>query len=583
MSRSMPAPALVLVAALVATAVASVSPQPAATAATTLYVDGKHGSDGNNGRSWGEAYRTINRAAREVPRGSAAAGWTIVVRGYVDYVYRERPVPGGYDRAGRTGEPLVFMADGWSPGASDYVKPIVSGALEAPQPGRSWQADASAGVWSTAWDAAPVGFDKVKPYSSAIFQNRTGFLWQHASLADLRNRSDSGDGGYWWDAGTDRLYVATRNGAAPGSVSIDVPTRMGFYFTGKDGAHHISVRGFVVQHTQMGITFHVGADQGSAYDNEGVANTPMSFGTSGRVTGSGVDFAVGNAFLRNVASHNTLQGFKVDAASRDTVICRNTVTHNALQGIKVQGPPNGSDPRITSGTEICHNVLAEQSVQRPGPQRADERPNGLTLTNGARGSYVHHNTIRGNGIGVQINQGGIGAPITGTVFNRNEVRGNNSVGLNLIDGAADHRSGTGSLQAAFNVYWGNDIGIRVHQGSTNKSFEHETVYANDSAGLLIGCDCAAPRTEVVLSASLVTHNGGYGIRIAPGQDVTLRHVGLPSNGLGSVRGSATKIKVNTRAAGYLSRDPGSPQFLKISPSSYQYTAGADGQPIGARY
>jgi hypothetical protein len=55
-------------------------------------VDGKHGSDNNGGRSWNDAYKTINFAARRVPGGSAAAGWTVLVRGYADYIYRERPV-----------------------------------------------------------------------------------------------------------------------------------------------------------------------------------------------------------------------------------------------------------------------------------------------------------------------------------------------------------------------------------------------------------------------------------------------------------------------------------------------------------
>jgi hypothetical protein len=561
----------------------SVTPPPAIGAGITLYVDGKHGSDSDSGLSWDHAFRTINRAARKVPRDSQAAGWMVVVRGYSDYVYRERPVPGAYDRAGTASNPLIFTAEGWAPGATNYVKPIVSGGLVAPKAGRSWQGDSTSHVWWTAWDAAPAGFDRSKPYSSAVFQNRTGFLWQHASLADLRNRASRGDGGYWWDSGAHRLYISTRRGVAPSSVTIDVPNYKGFYFAGSAGSRYISVRGFVVQHTSMGITFHLGADHNSAYDNVGVANVPMSFGTSGRTTSSGFDPAIGNVFLRNSASYSTLQGFKVDAGSQDTVICHNTIRHNALQGIKAQGPPNASDPRVTSGTEICHNLLADQSVKRPGPGRENERPNGLTLNNGARGTYVHHNTIRGNLIGVQINQGGVGAPIANTVFTRNEVHGNRAVGLSLRDGVNDRRSGTGSLHASFNLYWDNGIGIRAYEGSTNKTFEHETVYDNRTSGIFIGCDCASAPTEVTLRESLVTHNDGHGIRIMPGQDVRLQYVGMSANTSGAMTGSASKTHVNTRAAGYLSQDPSSDRFLQIATSSFQYTAGIDGDPIGARY
>ena len=563
-------------------AVPVVPATPATAAGVTLFVDGKHGSDKNDGRSWGEAFKTINHAARKIPHGTAAAGWTVVVRGYDDYLYRERPVPGAYDRAGTAGAPVVFTAEGWSPGADDYVKPIVSGALVAPRPGKSWQADSTNGVWSTAWTDKPGGFNAGKPYSAAVFQNRTGLLWQHGSLADLRGKARRGDGGYWWDNGANRLYVATRNGVAPGSVTIDVPVYMGFYFTGSAGARHISVRGFVVQHTSMGIQFHQGADYNSAYDNEAVGNIPMAFGTSGRATRSGFDPGTGNVFLRNTASWSTLQGFKVDAGSQDTVICDNVVTHNALQGIKVQGPNNGSDPRATSGTEVCRNVLALQNKRRPGAGRVDERPNGLTLTNGARRSNVHDNVIRNNTVGVQVNQGGIGSPISYTTFKRNQVFGNAGPGLSLRDGVAAARSGTGPWTASFNVYWDNEYGIRMHEGSTNKVFRHETVYDNRVAGILVGCTCG-PRSEMDVQESLVTHNGGYGISIAAGQTVRLRYVGVGSNKSGGVHGSASKYKLNTKSAGYLSRDPASSQFLQIATVSYQYTAGPNASPIGARY
>lgn len=576
--------ALLIALALTAWTVApAVRPAQTAAAGVTLFVDGKHGSDSNGGRSWGDAYKTINYAARRVPNGIAAAGWTVVVRGYTDYIYRERPVPGNYDRAGTANAPVVFTAEGWSPGATDYVKPIVSGAQVAPHSGNSWAPDSTNGVWSTSWGSAPSGFDRFKPYSSAIFQNRTGFMWQHASLADLRNRAGTGAGGYWWDDAANRLYVATRNGVAPGSVTIEVPTYMGFYFTGVAGSRYVSVRGFVVQHTSMGVTFHQGADHSSAWDNTAVGNTPMAFGTSGRATGSGFDAAVGNQFLRNSASYSTLQGFKVDAGSQDTVICNNTVSHNALQGIKVQGPNNSSDHRATYGTEICRNTMASQNVRRPGPDRADERPNGLTLTNGARGTNVHDNVIRGNTIGVQINQGGIGSPISNTIFKHNQVFGNTGAGLNLRDGVASAHSGTGLMTFSFNLYWDNQYGIRVNEGSTNKVFRHETVYDNRSSGIFIGCDCPSSRTEVDVQESLVSHNGGYGIRIAPAQTVRLKFVGTPSNKSGGVLGPATKYRMNSRPAGYLSRTPGSSQFVRIASVSYQYTAGPSASPIGARY
>jgi hypothetical protein len=430
-------------------------------------------------------------------------------------------------------------------------------------------------VWWTAWNSAPIGFDTRKPYSSAVYQDITTWLWQHASLSDLRNKAGRGKGGYWWDASADRLYVATKGNVAPGSVGIEVPTRQGFYFSHKFGATYISVRGFIVRHTGMGITFHLGADHSSALDNVAIGNTPMGFSTSGLRTSGGADLGVGNVFLRNVALANTLQGFKIDAGSKNTVVCGNSIRRNALQGIKIQGSDiAANDPRVTSGTEICNNLLAQQSTPRPG--RADERPNGLTISNGARDTFVHDNTIRDNLIGVQVNHRGVGSPVRNTRFVRNEVSHNRSAGLSLRDGVTRASWGSGSLFAAHNLYWRNGTGIVVASGSSNKTFEHETVFDSTGNGVEVG-------GRSTLRKSLATHNGRYGVLVTTGGRATLAYLGVPNNHSGGVSGSADKTAINMKPAGYLSRDPGDPDFLRIAHSSYQYTAGPHHTPIGARY
>jgi hypothetical protein len=548
--------------------------------ATTLYVDGKHGNDTNSGLSWSQAFRTINRAAREIPHDAAAAGWTVIVRGYTDYAYRERPVPGAYDRVGTAQAALVFMAEGWSPGATDYVKPIISGADRAPRPGQSWHSYAT-GVWWTSWSEKPSGFDRAKPYTGAVFQEMTTRLWQHASLSDLRQRAPTGRGGYWWDDAANRLYVATRRGVKPGSVSIEVPLRSGFYFTGRYGGRHISVRGFAIRHAAMAVAFHRGADYNSVLDVDAVGSTPMAFTTAGDPMRSGFDPAVGNQFLRTSASYGTLQGYKVDAGSRDTVICDSGAANNALQGIKVQGPADAGDPRITSGTEICRTLLVGQDTQRLGAGRGDEVPNGLTVSNGARGSYIHNNVIRGNTVGIQVNQRGDGGPVDHTRLFRNEIF-NNGTGLNLRDGVASRFYGSGSWLGRFNVYWHNGVGIYVATGSTNKTFEHETVYDSVHAGVQVGCTCGMT-ASITIRESLVTHSGSYGVLVAAGQHVRLSYVGLPMNRFGGVSGAATKDHVNTKRPRYLSLDSTSADFVRIGPSSFQYTAGPSSMPIGARY
>ena len=136
------------------------------------------------------------------------------------------------------------------------------------------------------------------------------------------------------------------------------------------------------------------------------------------------------------------------------------------------------------------------------------------------------------------------------------------------------------MTCSFNLYWDNRTGIRV-AGSTNKVFRHETVYDNrqrDPGRLRL----PAP-AEVDVSESLVSHNGKYGVLVASGQHVQLSHVGLASNHAGSVSGPATKSHLNTKRAGYLSLAATSADFLRIGSTSFQYTAGTGGQPVGARY
>ena len=106
-----PAALIVMLALLLAVAgtVATGPIQVASAAPQILYVDGKHGNDANSGLSWSEAFKTIYEAARSIPRYTAGAGWHVVVRGYTDYLYRGRPIPGGWNAYWR-----IFWRTPWS-------------------------------------------------------------------------------------------------------------------------------------------------------------------------------------------------------------------------------------------------------------------------------------------------------------------------------------------------------------------------------------------------------------------------------------------------------------------------------------
>ena len=576
--------ALALVVSLIVLGVAgSVGAAPTAAATTVLHVDGKHGNDANDGRTWADAVKTIYRAAQLVPHGSAA-GWTVLVRGYTDHVYAGRPAPGGYDRWGSAASPLVFQAEGWTPGGGGYVRPIVSGGRRLPTPGNGWTKTAWARVWSTPLASAPRGFDAGKPYQGALFQGTTSWVVQRANLDELRATAGDGRGGYWYDGATDRLYLVAKGGVDPRTVRIEIPHDNGFYFSGRHGAKYIEVRGFEVRHAAMGIAFVEGTDHSTAVDNVVTANSPVGIHTAGIVTSSGVNAAVGNRILRNVGSYNTVQAIKVGAGSQATTACDNDTSHNGLQGIKVEGPDGGAaDPRVTSDTLVCRHRSWGQNVR----QLEDDNDNGtgMTIESGAIRTRVENSSFWRNHVGVKVMQRTTaGLPVDDTVITHNRIWDNDRFGLSFRDGVLRAASGTGRVVASYNLYWGNETGIGVDPGSVNKVFRHETVDASTGAGIKVGCGCSSRAARVTITTSLATHNGTYGIYVLPGHHASVSYVGVPSNPSGGVKGSgATRTAVNTHPAGYLSLNEASANFLKVGHGSFQYTAGPDHSPIGASW
>ena len=122
----------------------------------------------------------------------------------------------------------------------------------------------------------------------------------------------------------------------------------------------------------------------------------------------------------------------------------------------------------------------------------------------------------------------------------------------------------------------------VSQASTNKTIAHATIHDNTGDGIRIGV-ANKTASKATVTDTLVTNNGGYGLWLVTGSSASVSYSGFSGNKLGSIKGSPTKTAVNTQAAGYLSTSPSNSKFLQISTSSYQYTAGHSGTPVGARY
>jgi hypothetical protein len=577
-----------LVSILCALVTAGALATPVRAAAPTFYVDGKVGSDSNNGLSAGAAFKTIAKAAFSVPAGSAGAGSKVLVKGYPDYVYRERPIPTGWGRTGTASAPIVFQALGYVASSTSYVKPIVSGADRAPAAGNRWTASSTSGVWYTPWSTAPFDFGKNGSSSlpTAIFQDTTTWLWEQPSLSALGGRAAKGKGGYWYDSTHDRLYVSAVStsgstaGTDPGGHQIDVPMRSAFLLDGRSGGDYVQVRGFEVRHSGNGIAYLYGADRGTVADNVLIGNIYMGISVSGYQSTSGPDPADGMTIWRNRGSWNTIELIKLTSGVTNASVCYNDASFNGLAGILVEGPPSGSSyTGKTSGVTLCSNKLHNHAYNPTGT--AYNNAAGALIQNGALSVTVRDNLVWGNDVGIHVTQGASNMPaMNGLAITRNQIWGNRRFGLYFLDGYRG--SGAGTATASYDLIWGNGIGVMVDRGSKNKTLSHETVYDNDGDGIKVGGYQVAP-ASVAITRSLVTGNGGYGLWLVTGNSASLSYTGFSGNARGNIAGSPSKTAVNTQAPGYLSTLTTSSNYLRIGTSSYQYTAGPGGTPIGAKY
>jgi hypothetical protein len=565
----------------VAVLVAAAAAPATHAAGDTLYVDGKNGSDNASGTSPQAALKTIAEAASRVPAGSAAAGWTISVKGYRDFIYRERPIPTDWGRRGTASARMTFQAEGYAPGSSaSYIRPIVSGADRAPRSGQGWTRHTT-GIWKTPWPDKPFAFGKYTGnIRTAIFQDTTTWLWEQSSLSALTDRAAAKLGGYFWSNGT--LYVSGKGTTDPTGTTIDVIMRNAFLFIGTNGDSGVAVRGFEVRHAANGIALTKGVDDSVVADNVLVGNLLMGIQTSGGQTSSGPDAAKRNTIARNSISRSTLQGIKVDEGSQDSSYCDNRVWANGLQGIKVQGPPGGTGyTGSTSGIKVCRNELRDHDFNPSGSQY--NNANGLSIANGARSVTAEGNRIVGNDVGVHITQEGNGMPaMTGILLRKNQIWSNRRFGINFYDGAYSTTGGSGSMRSEYDVIWGNGTGVMVARGTSNKTVLHATIHANTADGMRVG-ESGKAAASVTVSETIFTSNKGYGIWLVTGNKASVKYTGLSGNASGAIKGSPSKTAVNTQRVGYLSTNSSSSSFLRIPTSSYQYTAGPSRSPIGARY
>ena len=196
---------------------------------------------------------------------------------------------------------------------------------------------------------------------------------------------------------------------------------------------------------------------------------------------------------------------------------------------------------------------------------------------------VDSNKIAGNDVGIHITQEGSGLPrMDGVALKRNQISTNRRFGIYFFDGANGSSGGAGTMRSDYDVLWNNGTGIAVARASVNKSISHVTIHGSVVDGIKIG-EAGQTGGSATIRDSLITGSDGYGLWLVTGSRSTLSYTGFYDNLDGHIKGSPSKTGTNSQAPGYLSMSPSNASFLRISTSSYQYTAGPSGKPIGARY
>lgn len=556
--------ALLLVLASVATGTTS------AATSRTLYVDGKHGSDSAAGTSLAEAFRTVGKALREVYReGVGRVADRVVIVGYRDHVYHEANTGSVY-LPGTSSAPIIIEAAGY--GTADYVRPVISGATVVSRPGDPGWSRPDAGrypdVWQIAWTRPIPGYESsVHRYR----QERIFFDTSHPlvrpkatpTLADLQ----ATPGSQYWDG--KRLYVRLGVWSGPLATTdprqhtIEIPTYKGILIG--SGSAYVTIRGLSIRHTNMAIGLTGDAHHNTVVDVDASFNYGMGFWTASHH----------NVFRRVSGRRNTIQLIKLDKGAQYNLIEQATAVENLGQGVKLTGA-------TTAYNTIRQSTFADGMKVPKSAGQYGGYTQGVLLENGAHHNYIEDNTFRGMRRALYLYQ----TASTSKPLARNKVRRNlfldNSVAVYIWDSRSGGAS-SGDTSFARNVYAGNRYAIQSEGRTSNKTFDHETIYDSRPSRGLGAVYLKGSGATISLKNSIIRKSTAYGVRADPDSRLTVSYTTVSATASGARSGSVSWGSTNrTSDPRFRSTSRSSSDYLYIGPESPVYAAGSARDPIGAR-
>jgi len=538
-------------------------------AATAIfYVDGKTGSDTNAGTSLGAAFKTVKAGM-----WATRYGGRLEVVGYDDYVYYETQTASQWFIGGTSSSPVVVEAYGY--GTTGYVRPIVSGALVVSRAGQGrWtrpNATTYPDVWATPFSTAIPGYESaVNTYlQERIFVDTSIPLRRPkavSSLADL----EVTPGSQYWNGST--LYVRlggwgspTGSTLDPNAHTVEVPYYKGLLVA--SGSAYVQIHGFRIRHTTMGVGF-----TGSSHDNT-VEDTDASY-----------DYGMGfftasthNTFRRITGTRNTIQLVKLDDGAQYNLVDHATATENLGQGIKLTGANNAYNT-VQYSTFANGRSVPAAAAQYGGYVQ------GIDIEQGAHNNTIARNTITNNRRGLMLYElNSLGKPLAGNVISYNLFSSNDSAVV-IWDGRYSAAAGAGAVSFYRNTYSRNTTTVTTESTTSNKSFNHETIYRTGTLKAVSDSAFYLKAGAIKLVNSIVYGSAGYAFYVKSGARLDVSYTTVYGYNLGARTGNVvygTAVKFTDPK--FLSVDQTSANWLAIDGSSPVYRSGTSAMPLGARW
>ena len=557
--------------ALVLVLVGSAAPGATHAAGTrTLYVDGKHGSDGNDGTALSRAFKTVQKGLAEVYReGVGRVADKVVIVGYSDYVYYEK-MNGSVYLNGNSASPIVIEGAGY--GASGYVRPIISGAVVVSRPGdtRWTRPDAARypDVWQIPWTTAIPGYEssvRSLRQERVFFDTKEPLVRPKATptLADLQAMP----GSQYWNGS--KLYV--RLGLWSGSLAttdprqhtIEIPTYKGILVG--SGSAYVTIRGLNIRHTNMAVGFTGDAHHNTVQSVDASYNYGMGFWTASH----------DNVFRTVSGKRNTIQLVKLDSGATYNLVDGATAIENLGQGVKLTGSS-------TAFNTIRNSTFADGRNVPMAAGGYGGYVQGVLIENGAHHNYIDDNTFKNLRRAVYLYQ----TTSTSKALNSNKVRRNlfldNLVGVYLYDSRSGGAS-NGSTSFSYNVYAGNEYAIQSDGATSNKVFTHETIYDSRPAKGLGAVYLKGSGGSITLKDSIVRTSTAYGLRADSGSRLTVSYTTVSGASSGTRSGGVTWSSGNlTMDPRFLSTNRASNDYLYVGSASPVYAASSTKSAMGAR-